>query len=234
MPNPAPTDIQSMLVAATSEDRHSGNRLSKVHVLAVLARRSLPSLIEATVVPAILFYVFFVMIGPGAAMLAVLAWSYGALVRRLAYRLPVPTVLLLAVLGLTVRTLIGITSGTFVYFLQPVLMTVVLAGTFLLSLCFRRPIIGRLAKDFCPLAPEIASRPAVVRLFTGLTVLWAVAHLLNGAATFGLLMSVPTATFVLLKTVVSLGITVVAIIVTVSWSIRTARAEGLVFAPVFA
>jgi hypothetical protein len=223
-----------MLVCATSEEGCSGARLSKVHVLGVLARRSLPSLLEATVAPAVLFYVFLVTLGPGAAMLAALAWSYGALVRRWAYRLPVPTVLILAVLGLTVRTIVGITSGTFVYFLGPVLMTVVLAGTFLGSLLFGRPIIGRLAKDFCPLAPEIASRPAVLRLFTGLTVLWAAAHLLSGAATFGLLMSTPTATFVLLKTFVSLGITVGTIILTVSWSVRTARAENLVLARSFA
>jgi hypothetical protein len=36
-------------------------------------------------------------------------------------RRPVPAILLLTVLGLTMRTLLGIMSGTFVYFLQPVM-----------------------------------------------------------------------------------------------------------------
>jgi hypothetical protein len=44
------------------------------------------------------------------------------------------------------------------------------------------PVISRLAHDFCPLAPDIARRPGVVRLFTGLTVLWAGAHLLTAFA----------------------------------------------------
>jgi hypothetical protein len=192
----------------------------------------LPSLIEATVLPAVLFYVCLVYVGPGVAMLAVLSWSYGAVVRRLVFGHRIPAILMLTVLGLTVRTAVGILSGTFIYFLQPVLTTLVLAGAFLGSLCFGRPIIGRLARDFCPLSPDIASRPAITRLFSGLTLLWAGVHLMTAAANYALLVSVSTPTFVLLKTVVSLGITVGAIVLTVSWSIRTARIEGLVLASV--
>ncbi len=221
-----------MLVAATSADQLGGH-LSKPRVLAVLARRSLPSLLEATVIPAILFYVFLVNIGPGAAMLAVLSWSYGAVVRRRLSGHRVPAILMLAVLGLTVRTVFGVMSGTFIYFLQPVVTTLALATVFLGSLVFGRPIIGRLAGDFCPLTPEIANRPAVVRLFTGLTLLWAGVHLLTAATTFGLLVSLPTTTFVALKSIVCLAITIAAIVLTVSWSIRTARAEDLVMARVF-
>jgi hypothetical protein len=224
--------IPSMLVAATSAEQSSDERLSKLHVLRVLARRSLPALIEATVIPAIVFYLCLVFIGPGVAMLAVLSWSYGAVVRRRLFRQRIPAILMLAVLGLTVRTVLGILSGTFIYFLQPVVTTLVLSGTFLGSLYFGRPIIGRLAHDFCPLSPDIASRPAIVRLFSGLTLLWAGVHFLTAAATFGLLISVSTPTFVLLKTLVSLTITIAAIVLTVAWSIRTAQAEDLVMARV--
>ena len=91
-----------------------------------------------------------------------------------------------------------------------------------------RPIIGRLASDFCPLSPEIANRPAVLRLFSGLTLLWAGVHLLSAATSFGMLVSLPTTTFVALKTVVSLTITISAIVLTVSWSIRTVQREELV------
>jgi hypothetical protein len=71
-----------------------------------------------------------------------------------------------------------------------------------------------------------------LRLFIQLTVVWAGVHLLTAATTFGLLVSLPTPTFVALKTLVSLGITVAAIVFTVSASIRIARAENLVFAHV--
>ena len=59
------------------------------------------------------------------------------------------------------------------YFLQPVATTLALALVFFGSLMFGRPMIARMASDFCPLAPEIACRPGVVRLFSGLTLLWA-------------------------------------------------------------
>ncbi len=221
-----------MLVAAPFGDRHASSKVSKLRVLEIVGRRSLPSLIEATVIPAILFYVFFTNIGPTAAMLAVLSWSYGAVLRRLVGGHGVPGILQLAVIGLTVRTIVGIASGTFMYFLQPIATTLALALVFLGSLMFGRPMIARMASDFCPLTPEVAGRPAVVRLFSGLTLLWAGVHVLSAATTFTLLVSLPTTTFVAVRSLVSLAITISAIVLTVSWSIRTARAEDLVFARV--
>jgi hypothetical protein len=220
-----------MLIAAPSGGPVEPS-LSKVRILKAVGRRSLPALIEATVIPAIAFYVFFTTLGPTPAMLAVLAWTYGAVVRRLVSGHGVPGVLQLAVIGLTVRTIVGILSGTFMYFLQPVATTLALALVFLASLMFGRPMIARMASDFCPLAPEIAGRPGVARLFSGLTLLWAGVHLLSAATTFTLLVSLPTPTFVAVRSFVSLAITISAIVLTVSCSIRTARTENLVFARV--
>jgi len=223
-----------MLIAAPFGERQAACALSRLRVLQAVGRRSLPSLIEATIIPAVLFYVFFVTIGPVAAMLAVMAWSYGAVLRRLLSGQGVPGILQLAVVGLTVRTIVGVLSGTFMYFLQPIATTLALALVFTCSLFFRRPMIARMAHDFCPLAPEISSRPGVIRLFSGLTLFWAGVHLLSAATTFTLLVSLPTTTFVAVKSFVSLAITISAIVLTVSWSIRTARAEDLVFAQVAA
>jgi len=230
-PPPGVLDLP-MLVAAPSGHRHAASSVSRLRVLEVVGRRSLPSLIEATIIPAIILYVFFVTLGPTPAMLAVLTWSYGAVVRRLVGHHSIPGVLQLAVIGLTVRTIVGILSGTFMYFLQPVATTLALALVFFGSLMFGRPMIARMASDFCPLAPEIACRPGVVRLFSGLTLLWAVVHLLSAATTFSLLVLLSTPTFVAVRTFVSLAITISAVVLTVSWSIRTAHAEDLVFARV--
>jgi hypothetical protein len=89
-----------------------------------------------------------------------------------------------------------------------------------------------MASDFCPLDSEISGRPAVTRLFSGLTLMWAGVHLLSAATTFAMLMSLPTTTFVALRSFVSLTITISAVVFTVSWAMRIARAENLVFAPV--
>ena len=217
------------LVAAIPTDEVQPRR-SRARILSALARRSMPSLIEATLIPALVFYLCLAHLGFGIAMIAVVSWSYGAVIRRWLCRTRIPTILWLAVCGLTMRTALGFESGSFLYFLQPILTTLALAVIFLGSLCLGQPIVARFAGDFCHLEPEVAVRPAIVRLFAGLTGLWAGVHLLTAATTFGLLISVPTTTYVLLKTILSLAITVVAIVVTVAWSMRTARSEHLVMA----
>ena len=203
--------------------RTSHLALSNGSVLVALARRSFPHVLEATLVPAIISYVLLLTIGAGAAMIAVLAWTYFAVGRRLA-RTAIPSILMLATIGLTVRTVIGVASGsTFAYFVQPVATTVVLAAVFAGSVVIGRPVVGRVASDFCHLAPEVAARPAIVRLFAGLTLLWAAVHIITAATTFGMLVSMSPANYVALKTVTCLAITVGAIVLTVSCSIRTAR-----------
>jgi hypothetical protein len=222
-----------MLVAGVHQNTREGRAaLATRPVLAAVARRGLPNLVEATIVPAVLFFVLSSTIGPVVAMAAVLAWGYAAILRRVVCGERIPAILLLATLGLTTRTLVGLLSGsTFAYFLQPVATTVVLAGVFLGSVLIGRPVIARLAHDFCPITPEVAGRPGVVRLFVGLTILWAGVHLVTAATTFGMLVSMSVTTFVAIKTLTCLGITVGAIVITVAWALRTARSEHLTFAP---
>ena len=97
------------------------------------------------------------------------------------------------------------------------------------SVVFGRPLIARLAHDFVPLHPEVADRPAIGRLFAGLTLLWAGVHVLTAATTFSLLVTLPVPLFVALKTGACAAISVVAIAITVVMSLRTARREQLVF-----
>jgi hypothetical protein len=223
-----------MLVAGGRPDSADGpgSTLSKRPVLLAVARRGIPNLVEATIIPAILFLLIVTTVGAGAAMMAVLVWGYGAVLRRTLRGDPIPTILLLATLGLTVKTAVGLMSGsTFAYFLQPIATTVVLAGVFIGSVVIGRPVIARLAHDFCPIAPDVATRPGVVQLFAGLTVLWSGVHVLTAAATLGMLLSMPLPMFIALKTITCLGITVAAIVITVVWALRTARHEQLVFAP---
>jgi len=224
-----------MLVASDQEIRSAVEdaKFSKRSVLLVIGKRSLPHLLEATFVPALLFWVVLLVFGATAAMVSVLVWTFGNLVRRLVQRHRVPGVLILAMIGLVVRTFVALLSGsTFMYFMQPIATTVVLALVFLGSALIGRPLVARLAADFCPIDADLQRRPGVVNLFSGLTVLWAAVHLANAAATFGLLVSLPVATFVALKTGACLAITFGGILLTVTWAIRTARSENLVFAKV--
>lgn len=226
-----------MLVARSplTDGEANSSEFSRPAILRAVARQGLPNLIEATIVPAILFYVLVVAVSGTAAIIAAMAWACVAVLRRVVVGQRIPSILLLGTLGLVVRTIVGLLSGSmFAYFLQPLATTVALGAVFLGSVLIGRPLISRLAHDFCPIAPEVLIRPAVVELFVGLTVLWAGVNLLTAATTFGMLVSLPVSTFIVVKTVTSLAITIAAIVLTVSWSIRIARRENLVFGDVAA
>lgn len=201
---------------------------AELPALGAIARRAVPNVLEATVVPAAVFYVVLVHFGPGAAMVATMGWSGGALARRLAGRQRVPSILVLSLLGLVTRTAVGLSSGSAaLYFVQPVVAAAAMGLVFLGSLAVGRPLVAGLAADFCPLSDEVAGRPGVARLFRRLTMLWAGVHLATAAVTLGLLVSLPLTTFVAVKTAACLAITAIGVAVTVSSSLRTVRDEGL-------
>ena len=181
-----------------------------------LARHAVPHLLEATVIPLILFYSAMALIGVWGALIAALAWSYGALARRLVLGRRVPGMLLLGTIGLTVRTVLAIVSGSvYLYFLQPTLCTVLVASAFLFSVRGKRSLAERLAHDFVPLPPVLLSRPWMRRFFNGVSVLWAMVYFTNAALTFWLLITQSVGTYVLAKTLASLVFTGAAIAVSV-------------------
>jgi len=167
-----------------------------------MARHALPHLVEATFIPLILFYAFLWTAGVWGALVAALVWSYTALIRRAVTGKRIPGILVLGTIGITARTIAAFASGsTFIYFLQPSLTTVVIAGAFLLSVPAGRPLAERLAHDFVPLEPEVLGLPGVQRVFIRITLLWAFVNLANAAVSITLLMSQDVGTFVALKTI---------------------------------
>ena len=205
---------------------------SKFGIFAAVVRRCGPHLIEATVIPGVLFYACLLTFGLGAAYIAALSWSYGALGRRLVLHQPVPALLVLGVIGLTVRTLVAVISqSSFLYFFQPVLATVAMGCVFLVSVGIGRPLIGRLADEFWPITPEMAAHPGVHRLFRDLTLLWATVNLVTAALTLCLLVTLPRGAFVAVKQLSGFVISAGAVFLTISLSLSTARREGFAAMP---
>jgi intracellular septation protein A len=189
-----------------------------------LARHALPRVIESTIIPVGLFYVFLRVAGVWGAVIAGLGWSYAAIARRLLRGDRVPGLLVLAALGMTVRTAIAAASGSvFLYFLQPSLVTVVVAVAFLLSVPAGKPLAERLAHDFCPLPASLMDRPAIKQVFVRITLLWAFVNLVNATVTIWLLLTTPVAVYVAAKTLVSLAVTAAGIAVSVLWFKRATR-----------
>jgi hypothetical protein len=188
-------------------------------------------LVEATVVPTAIFYVLLVVGDMPWALGGALAWNAVCVTRRLISGRPVPGLLVLATLGLVVRTLVYVGShNEFVYFVQPIARASLTALLFALSAVIGRPLIARFANDFCPLSAEVTARPAIGRLFRRLTILWAMVNLTVAGSGLVLLLTVPVPVFVATAAVTAWTLTAVGVGVTVSDSVATARGEGLVTA----
>jgi hypothetical protein len=196
--------------------------------LRAIARHAVPNLVECTLVPTLIFSVALQLSGLVTASLAALGWSYSMLIRRLILRIRIPGLLMLTCLGLTVRTVVVVASGSaFIYFVQPIAATAIVGLTFLASALTTSPMVDRLAKDFCPLTDEIVGRHRVKRHFRRLTVLWAAVNLLNAAVTCWLLLTQSVSVFVAIKPLSAMVVTWSAVAVTVLWSLRVAQQEGL-------
>lgn len=202
---------------------------SKFSVVVAVTKRLVPYLIEATLIPTVLFYVLLLSTGELRwALLGALGWSYSAVARRLVARRPIPGLLILATLGISLRTVIYLLSNnSFVYFVQPIARTVATAAVFALSVLVGRPLIARFAADFCPLTPDVLDRPAIGLLFRRLTYLWAAVNAIAAATSLTLLLTLPVAVFVGTATVAAWVITCSGVVLTVSDAVRTARLEGL-------
>ena len=206
-------------------------RPSRRRVVAAVTRRLVPYLIEATIIPTALFYTLLLVGDMRWALTGALAWSYGAIVRRAIRGRSVPGLLILATIGITVRTIVYLLShNDFIYFVGPILRTTLTGLVFAASVVFGRPLIARFAGDFCPLAPDVSVRPGIVRLFTRLTLLWATVNALAAASSLALLLTVPVAVFVVTAAVSAWIVTCTGVVLTVFDSVTTARREGLVTA----
>jgi intracellular septation protein A len=197
--------------------------------LRTVLRHAVPRFVEGTLIPLALFLIALRVLGVGAAMFAGLAWVYTAITVRLLMRRRVPGILLIGALTLTARTAVALAAhSVVVYFLQPSLATMLVAGAFLLSVPLDKPLAGRLAADFCPLPTEMHSNTHVRRFFRHVSLLWAFAQTANAGLTIWLLFSQSLGTFVVLRSVVSAGVTIAAVIASAIWFKRSMARHGIV------
>jgi hypothetical protein len=203
--------------------------ISQLSVFFAVVRRSAPRLIEASLIPTALFYSCLLLVGIGAAYAAALLWLYAGVAARFVRHHPVPPLVVLAAIGITVRTTVAVASGSpFVYFAQPVVGSFVVSGVFLLSIAVGRPMVEALALEFWPLTPEMQAHPTVGRLLRRLTFLWAGVNFVIAATTFTLLVVLPLPMFVAMKPIVAWTISGVGIGITIDRSVRTARRTGFI------
>jgi intracellular septation protein A len=192
--------------------------------LRTMARHALPRVIEGAVIPTVLFLGLLRLGGQTAAIAGALVWSVLVIGTRLALRRRVPTIVMIGVGALTLRTALALAAhSSFVYFLQPTVGTATVGLCFLLSAMAGRPLVLRLARDFCPLPDDVMAHGHLRRFFLGISVLWGVVQLLNAALTLWLLLSQSLGTFVVLRATMGHSLTISAIAISVIWFRRVTR-----------
>ena len=217
----ASLDTLTMATPAAPEAPH------RPSLMTVIRRVSL-SLLIAVVIPTVVFYGVFVLAGVWTAIIAALAWAYGAIAWRAVTGRRTSGLLILAAILLTGRTALSVLAdSTWLYFLQPVVSDGFVAVLFLLSLASARPMVARLAGDFYPMDHELAMRPRIRRLFWHLTALWAVLGIAKATMTLWLLQTQTLDTFVLVKSISMLSINLLATCATIGLAVLVARKEGL-------
>lgn len=191
-------------------------------------RHALPVILEGVAAPLGLFYVVLVLAGFRGALIAALSWSFLALGRRLVRGERVSMLLLLGTVLLTVRTVIAfITGSAFLYFAQPTVGTIVISLVLFGSAIIGRPFTQRFAHDFCPMDPAIMHRPMVHRFFVRISVLWATVLMLNAGLVLWLLAVSSLRSFVLERSVVTYGLTAVAIFFSITRFVAMMRHDDV-------
>lgn len=225
----APHDLQQE--AASPDLPPDGDAGAHVlHLPSPLAslRHSLPALIEGVVGPFVVFYVLLLVAGMRGALIGGLVWCYAAVARHLLRKRRPPGTVLLGAAILTARTVVSFATGSaFLYFVQPTLGTALVAVLFLGTAVIRRPLVERLARDFCPIDPDVLARPAVRRFFLQISVLWGAILLANSGLVFWLLLTSSLKAFVLERTASSWALTALAAACSTVWFLRAMRREGL-------
>lgn len=197
-----------------------------------MVRHAVPNVVVSTLIPTALFYIGWYAEGRSTAFALALGWALTYVGWRSARRERVPALLLMTTALLVLRTTIALMSGsTRIYFMQPIVTTCIVGALFLVSVAAGRPLIGRLAHDFCPLPESVAQSAPVQRHFRNLSFLWAGVYFSNAAVTFLLLMNLPVSAFVATHTLSNLVIMWSGIALTTAWSYRVARRVGLTWRP---
>lgn len=197
-------------------------------VVWAVVRRLWPYLVEATVIPTAAYYVALVSFGQFWGIVAASVCTYLAVTRRLVFRQPVPGLLIVASVGITVRLGIYLLNhSSFIYFLQPIAKTGSTAVLFGASVLVGKPLVARFAADFCSFDDSVGGRPAITSLFRRLTYLWAGAQLTIAAVNLTLLLTVPVTVFVGTAAGTAWAVMSIGVAITVSDAVRTTRLDGL-------
>ena len=211
-------------------DHAEPNRV-QIPSLFVLARIAAPQVLEGVIIPVLLFVVTMRLVGVWAAIFVAFAAEGLAIGRRLIKGARVSSFVYIGAVMLVARSAFALATGsTFVYFAQPILGAAIVATAFLVSVALGRPLARRFASDYCVIPGHVHADARVHAYFQRCSLMWAAVGAANTCITLWLLLTQPTATFLMAKTFLSITLTVTAVGFSIIWFRRTVVRHGLLAA----
>jgi intracellular septation protein A len=193
-----------------------------------LLRHAGRPLLESTLIPLALFWILFTHAGFDAGIIGALSWSALAIGRRVVTRRKIPAILWLTTVLLVARTVVGLWTGSaFLYFLQPTVQNFVFAGLLLVTIGLDRPLLAKLADDFCAFPDALTEHPRMKAFFKKVSLLWAAVFLVNGVTTLAVLATQTVGNFLMVSTAGSYSLVAVGIGLSLWWFHRSLAGEGI-------
>jgi hypothetical protein len=190
---------------------HSSDQVIDMPGWRPIVRHALTRMLLVSFLPMAVFYLSLSMWGLRTAAVVTAALYYGALISRVIRRKPVLAAALFAAGLLSLRTIVVFCTGSaFLYFMQPVLGTVAVATLFAASAIVGRPVLDRLAHDFCAFPSEMSGKLRQGRFFSRLSLVWAAAYGVNAVGTVWLLTNASLNGFIVMKSVLGPAVTIIA------------------------
>lgn len=193
-----------------------------------IVRHAAARMFLVTLLPMATFYWTLSLFGLRTAAVVTASLYYAALLRQVVRKKPVLAAGLLAAGLLSLRTVVVFCTGSaFLYFIQPVIGTVAVATLFAATAIAGRPVLDRLAHDFCAFPDELSTHLRQGRFFNRLSVVWATTYAINAVGTVWLLTNASLNGFILFKSVLGPAITVAAAAVSYAVFVATVRGQNI-------
>jgi hypothetical protein len=119
------------------------------------------------------------------------------------------------------------TGSAFLYFLQPTVQNFVFALMLVVTIGLDRPLLAKLADDFCALPEVISGHPGIKRFFKHVSLLWALVFLINGVTTILVLATQTVGNYLLVSTAGSYSVVAMGIGLSLWWFRRVLAGNGL-------
>ena len=145
--------------------------------LATIAERAATTVLMVSLLPMAVFYTSLFVFGLRTAVLTTLGGYYAGLLLKVVRRKPVPAAAMVGAGRVSIRTLVTFLTGSaLLYFLQPVAGTVATATVFAATALAGRPVLDRLAHQFCSFPADMSARLRQARFFSRLSVVWSITY----------------------------------------------------------